>query len=45
MEALFAMKFNITSKPVFSNPSKSPTPSEDIEESHKSIDTMNTVKN
>ncbi|XP_037042024.1 glutamate receptor ionotropic, kainate 2-like [Bradysia coprophila] len=43
MELLFALNFTITSKPVFSNPSKSPTPSEDIEDSHQSTDTLNTM--
>lgn len=40
MELLFALNFSITSKPVFNNPSKSPSPSEDIEDS---IDTLNTI--
>ncbi|KAJ6634113.1 Glutamate receptor ionotropic, kainate 5, partial [Pseudolycoriella hygida] len=43
MELLFAFNFSITTKPVFSNPSKSPSPSEDIEDSHQSSDTLNTI--
>lgn len=41
MELLFALNFSIASKPVFNNPSKSPSPSEDIEDSHQSLDTLN----
>lgn len=44
MELLFALNFSITSKPVFNNPSKSPSPSGDIEDSRKSCNTLNSIK-